>query len=160
MQQCIAAHREGCILQRDERAIGQLIDLAPVQALGTAAEAFGVQYISISPAHGAKPARLSPFLGKSLRISTAALEAGPMPGRKRGWLVKKKQLGVKTAPDLAPATLEVEHATNPLPRRPTSRRQRPCVGMKTPAAVAHEQPARGPGRYVSKGAYSILQRHC
>lgn len=42
VQQGIAAHREGFILQRDECAIGELIELAPVQALSTAAEAFGV----------------------------------------------------------------------------------------------------------------------
>jgi hypothetical protein len=37
-----------------------------------------------------KPARLSPFFGKGLRVFAAALEAGPVPGGKRGWLVKKE----------------------------------------------------------------------
>jgi hypothetical protein len=64
-----------------------------------------------------------------------------MPGSKCAWLIKKKQLGVETAPDIAPAALEVEHAADPLRRRPTTRRQRLRVCVKTPAAVAHEQPA-------------------
>ena len=35
----------------------------------------------------AKPARLAPFFGKGLRVFAAALEAGPVPGGKRCWLV-------------------------------------------------------------------------
>jgi hypothetical protein len=61
-------------------------------------------------------------------------------GGKRGWLVKKEQLGVGTAPDDPPAAPEVEHAADPLPRCPAAPRQRLCVCMKTSAAVAHEQP--------------------
>ena len=61
-------------------------------------------------------------------------------GGKRGWLVKKEQLGVETPPDLAPAGLKVEQAADLLRRCPTAPRQRLCVRMKTSAAVAHEQP--------------------
>ena len=60
-------------------------------------------------------------------------------GGKRGWLVKKEQLGVETRPDLAPAGLKVEQAADLLPRCPTTRRQRLRVCVKTPPAVAHEQ---------------------
>jgi hypothetical protein len=82
---------------------------------------------------------LRPIFRQELRVLTPALEAWPVPGGKRGWLVKKEQLGVETAPDLASAALKVEHAADPLPRRPTMRRQRLRVCVKAPAAVAHEQ---------------------
>jgi hypothetical protein len=45
----------------------------------------------------------APFFGKELRVPTPAFEAGPVAGGKRGWLVKKEQFGVETAPDVAPA---------------------------------------------------------
>src|ERR1700726_2224786 len=97
-----------------------------MQTLGTAAQAFAVQRV-IHLAGGRPrvyPVRLAPCLSKGLRILTAALETRPMTGRKRSRLVKEKQLGVETAPDVALAIFKVEHATDPLPRRPTSRRQR------------------------------------
>ena len=85
---------------------------------------------------------LAPFFRKGLRVFAAALEARPVSGGQRGWLVKKEQLGVETAPDVAPAALEVENAADPLSRRPPTRRQCLRVCVKAPAAVAHKQPAR------------------
>jgi hypothetical protein len=70
-----------------------------------------------------KSARLAPFFRKGLRILAAALEARPVPSGQRSWLVKKEQLGVEAALDVAPAALEVENAADPLPRRPPTRRQ-------------------------------------
>src|SRR5208282_3052375 len=133
-----------------------------MQTFGTALQAFAVQHL-VNLAGGrprAALARLSPCLGKGLRIAAAALEAGPMPRRKRSRLVKKKQLGVEAAPDIALAALEVEHAADPLPRCPAPRRQRLRIGVKSPAAVAHEQPARRRGKQLSERSDSILQRHC
>ena len=86
----------------------------------------------------AKSARLPPFFGKGLRVFAAALEAGPVCGGKRGWLVKKEQLGVGTAPDLASSALKLS-TQQIYCRGPTTRCQRLCVCVKTPAAVAHEQ---------------------
>src|SRR4029077_3969953 len=84
-----------------------------------------------------KSARLAPFFRKGLRVFAAALEARPVPTGQRGWLVKKEQLCVETAPDVSPAALEVEIAADPLPRRPSTRRQCRVCG-KAAAAVAHE----------------------
>src|SRR6202043_1257933 len=103
--------------------------------------------------------RRAPMLGKFLGILAAALEAGPMPGRERGRLVEKKQLGVEAAPDVAPAALEIEHAADPLPRRPAPRRQRLGVGVKTAAAIAAERAARRHGKQLAEWSDAILQRH-
>jgi hypothetical protein len=65
----------------------------------------------------AKSAHLPAVFGKGLRVFAAALEAGPVPGGKRGWLVKKVQLGVGAAPDVAPAALEVEASHLRVPPR-------------------------------------------
>src|SRR3984957_19151052 len=82
-----------------------------------------------------------------------------MAGRERGRLVEKKQLGVEAAPDVAPAALEIEHAADPLPRRPAPRRQRPGVGVETPAAVAEQSAARRHGNELAEWGDAILQRH-
>ena len=123
-------------------------------------ETFAMQHSSIS-AHGAaaKPARLAPCLGKSLGIFAAALEARPVTSRERSRLVKKEQLGVVTAPDVALAALEVENAADPLPRRPAPRRQCLCVGVKAPAAVAEQRPARRHGIEFTERIDTVLQRH-
>src|ERR1700677_1060030 len=91
-QQRIAADRESALLQRDEGAVRQCVDVAPVQPLGAAVEALAVQHlvhlagcrprVKISPG--------SPALGKGQGILAAAFETGPMPGRKRCRLVEKE----------------------------------------------------------------------
>ena len=78
-----------------------------------------------------------------------------MPGRQRGRLIEKEQLGVEPAPDVAMAALEVEHAANPLPRCPAPRRQRLRIGMETPAAIAQEQSACRHSSKVAERVYAI-----
>ena len=143
-QQCVALNRESRLIECGKCAVGQLVDVASMQVLGATSEAFVMQNIihlrRIGPP--VKSARLAPFFRKGLRVFAAALEARPVPGRQRRRLVEKKQLGIKAAPDVAPAALEVENAADPLPRRPPTRRQCLRVRVKAAAAVAHEQPAR------------------
>ena len=83
-----------------------------------------------------------PEAGESLRILAPAFKARPVPGGERGHLVEEKQLGVIAAPDVALAALEIQHAADPLPRRPAALGQLSVVGVDAPAAVAHEQAAR------------------
>src|SRR3984893_5330165 len=99
--------------------------------------------------------RHSPMLGKFLGILAAALEAWPMPARERGRLVEKEQLGVEAAPDVALAALEVEHAADPLPRRPAPRRERLGVGVESPAAVAEQRAARRHGNELPEWGDAI-----
>jgi hypothetical protein len=58
----------------------------------------------------------APFFGKGLRLFAPALETGPVPGGERGWFVKKEQLGVGTAPNLASGAFKVEQAADLLSR--------------------------------------------
>ena len=103
-QQCVALNREGRLIECGKCAVGQLVDVAPMQALGATSEAFVMQNIVHLRRIGqpAKSTRLAPFFSKGLRVFAAALEARPVPSGQRGWLVKKEQLGVETAPDVAP----------------------------------------------------------
>lgn len=144
-QQRIALDRKGGAIHRNERAIGQIVDLAAMQLLGASIKAFGVQdrvYLRRTGSRG-EFVRDTPKFSESLRVFAAAFEARPVPGRERSGFVEKKQLGIKTAPDVAVAAFEVDYAANPLPRRPAPRGQGLGIGVKAAAAVTEEKPARG-----------------
>jgi hypothetical protein len=100
-----------------------------------------------------------PGPGESLRILAAAFEAGPVSGGERGRLIEEKQLGVIAAPDVALAVLEVEHAADPLPRRPAPLGQPLIVGVDASAAVAYEQAARRRGDQLAERIDAVLQGH-
>src|ERR1700722_11338592 len=161
MHDAIAAHRISFAAERDESAVGQCIDVAPVQALAAPAQAFAVQHLvhlgGIGPL--GKPAGHAPCLGKGLRLFAATLETGPVAGGQRGRLVEKKQLGIKAAPNVALASLEFEHAANPLPRLPAPCGQRLGISVKPPAAVAEKGAARRSGKQRAEWVHPILQRH-
>jgi len=102
----------------------------------------------------------TPMLGKVLRIPSPAFEAGPVPGRERGRLIEKKQLGIEPSPYVAMPSFERQHAADPLPRSPAPRGERPRPGVKPPAAIAHEGAARRVGKKFAERVDAILQRHC
>src|SRR5207244_2612339 len=91
--------------------------------------------------------------------AAAAFEAGPVPGRKRGRLVEKEQLGIAAAPDRAMAPLESRHATDPLAGNPAPRAERAIVAMQPAAAIAHEQSAGDNGDELAERSNAVLQRH-
>src|SRR6516165_193116 len=161
MQQRATANGERFAAARDDSAVGQRIDVAPMHALDASAKTLGVQHLvhrgSVRPCR--KPSCLAPCLGEGFRILAAALEARPMPGRQRRHLIDKKQLGVVAAPHVALPALEIEHAANPLPRRPAPPGQRFCVGMKAAAAVAEQRAARGSRKQFAERVHPVLQRH-
>ena len=97
--------------------------------------------------------------GERLGIFPPALEAGPVAGRERSWLVEEKQFGVAGAPDLAPASLEREPAANPLARRPAPRRQRAIVAVEAPATIAEEKATCRIGRQFAEWIDAIGKRH-
>lgn len=102
---------------------------------------------------------VTPFPGKCQRILAAALKTRSVSRRERRRLIKKKQLGIGAPPDVAMPPLEIEHAADPLPRRPAAAGERPCIHMEPAAAVAHEQPTRRHSDEIAKRRDSILQRH-
>ena len=116
-QQFVATHRERPLLQRENRAIGQIVKFAPVAALFTPIETLGMQ----PPVHllGTRPrAQLKgvlPAPGERLRVIAAALKTGAVAGRKRCHFIEEEQFGIAVAPNLAMAILEIEPAANPLP---------------------------------------------
>ena len=87
-----------------------------------------------------------------------ALGAGAMAGRKRGGLVKKKQLGVFSGRhDIAPAAAEFEQAIDPRdhPHRPFD----PAGFVMQAAAVAHEAAARGQRDDIAERCDTVLSWH-
>jgi hypothetical protein len=130
-----------------------------VQTLGAAVKPLGVQHqIHLVGARAlAKLERLCQNRAKRFGILAPAFEAGPVPGGERGHLVEKKQLGVIAAPDVALAVLEVEHAADPLPRRPAALGQLRSSVVEAPAAIAHEQAARAGREPFAEWIDAILQ---
>src|SRR6185295_14266797 len=96
---------------------------------------------------------------EGLRVGAPAFEARTVASRERGDLVEEEQLGVVAAPDVALASLEVQDAADPLPRRPAPVSQGAVVAMKLAAAIAEQQPARGIGDERTERIDAILQRH-
>ena len=143
-QQSIAAKRVQCSVKLHESGVRQHIDRAAMQSLPSSSEALAMQHKIhlVRVRSHRQPFGLAPRLGEGFRVLAAALETGPVSGSERCWLIKEKQFGVVTTPDVALAALEIEHAADPLPRCPPPRRQRLGVGMKTPAAIAEQRPAR------------------
>src|SRR5664279_1727190 len=140
-QQAFATHGISLAVEYDHGAVGKRIDLLPMATLGFAIEAFGLQH----GIHGRR-ARAVGFAGKQrrevFRILAAAFETWPMPGGQRRHFVEEKQFGVAVTPYLAMALVEFEPAADPLPRHPAALSKSLVGTMQTPAAVAHEQPAR------------------
>ena len=161
-QERLAAHRKGPLLLRgDERAIGQRVDIPAMEALHASTPPLRWSISSISSARGGRAC--SPFASCHCaanvhRILAAAFEAGPMASRERRRFIKKEQLGIEAAPDVAMPSLEVENAADPLPRRPAAVRQCLYIGVKTTAAVAHEQPTCRYSGQVAERRDAILQR--
>lgn len=100
--------------------------------------------------------RYTPIRSKTFRILPPAFEAGPVSGGERGWLVKKKQLGVEPPPYLAMTSFKCQHAADPLPRNPSPRRERARSGVKSPATIAHEGAARRIGQELAERIDTIL----
>lgn len=139
-QQGIAAHCKDTVLQRHESAVGQVIEVSPVKALRTPLQTLTMENVVHLSGAGprAQATCLAPFPGKCHCILAAALEAWPVSRRQRRRLIEKKELGIEAPPDVAMPPLEIEHAADPLPRRPAAAGQRPCIRMEPAAAVAHE----------------------
>src|SRR6516162_1881600 len=152
----------GSVARRDEGAIRQATDFAPVAALGAALQPLAVKHlIHLRGARTtAQAVRYPPILGKIFRILSPAFEAGAVPGGERSRLVEKEQFRVKPPPYVALPSFEREHAADPLPRSPAPRRERPRRGVKSPAAIAHESAARRIGKKFAERIDAILQRHC
>src|SRR3954468_13328816 len=92
-----------------------------------------------------------------LGIPAPAFEARPVAGGESSRLVEEEQLRVPAAPDVALAALEVEHAANPLPRRPAPPRQPLLVGMNPAAAIAHVEPTRRRREQFAERIDPVLQ---
>src|SRR6478609_8058877 len=129
--------------------------------LGAAIEPLGVQHQVhlIGAGSSQKLKRPLPRRSKRFRILAPAFEAGPVASGERGHLVHKKQLGVIAAPDVALAALEIQHAADPLPRRPAPAGQLLVVGVEASAAIAQEQAARGRSEQLAKRIDAVLQGH-
>jgi len=161
-QERIAADGESCAVERDDGAIRQAVDAAPMPALGAAPQPLAVEHlIHLRGARtAAQTVRDTPIMGKTFRFLSPAFEAGPVAGGERGRLVEKKQLGVESSPHVAMPSFEREHAADPLPRSPAPRRQRARRRVKPPAAITHENAARWVGKKFAERVDAILQRHC
>jgi hypothetical protein len=96
---------------------------------------------------------------KKFRILAPAFETGPVTGGERRHLVEKEQLAIAVAPHLAVAVVELETAADPLLRGPAPRAELALLIVQSPAAIAHEQSARGSGEQNAKGIDAVLQRH-
>ncbi|HEX5213413.1 MAG TPA: hypothetical protein VFW22_16935 [Pseudolabrys sp.] len=97
--------------------------------------------------------------GKSLGVVAAAFEARAMTGGQRRHLVEKEHFRITVAEHSAVPVLEIEHTADPLPRRPTPRRQFSMRVVNAPTAVAHHEPARAIGEQIAKRIDAALQRH-
>ena len=161
-QERIAADGESCAVQCDEGAVRQAVDAAPVPTLGAAPQTLVVEHVIHF--RGARTAAQTvcdaPKFGETIRILSPAFETGPVAGSERGRLIEKKQLSIVSSPYVAMPSFEREHAANPLPRSPAPRCERPRVGVKAPAAIAHESAARRVGKKLAERVDAILQRHC
>src|SRR5437660_451822 len=115
----------------------------------------GSQTVDLSAVRFASSATVA--VGFELISPGARMPAGPVSSGERGRLVEEKQLGVITAPDVALAVLEVEHAADPLPRRPAPPGQLLIVGVEASATIAHEQAARGRRKQLAKRIDAVLQ---
>src|SRR6516164_2557579 len=80
-------------------------------------------------------------------------------GGGRGWFIEKKQLGIEPAPHVALALLKTRDTADPLRRYPTAAREPLRIGMKSPAAIAHEQAASRRDEQFAEWIDPILQRH-
>src|SRR5207244_2659247 len=107
---------KGAAVLRDDSAVRQRVDLAPMNAFGAAVQALGLQH-EVHRGRAQRPIRECGR--KSLRVLAAAFETRPVPGRERRHLVEEKKLRIALAPDVAMPALEVEHAADPLARRVT-----------------------------------------
>ena len=154
----IAAHGECFAVEHNHRAIGQRIDGAPVHAFDFADEAFGVKDF-IHRRRGCAFWLAGKQQGELLGVPPPAFEAGPVTGGERGYLIEEEQFSVEVAPNIAMASMKIEDAANPLPRRPAAAGQLFLVGVKPRAAVAHKRPARGRGEQAAKRIDAILQGH-
>src|SRR6266536_1884201 len=146
---------------REHRPVGQTIDRKRMAALVAAIEPLGMKntiHLSRTRRHRFVP-RGSPARRKRERVATAAFEAGPVPGRKRGRFVEKEQLGIAVLPNRAMPSLELGDAADPLAGNPAPRAERAIVAMKPAAAVAHEQPAGGDGDELAGRSDAVLQGH-
>src|SRR5712692_6215486 len=130
-------------------------------ALAAAIEPLGVKnavHLGRARGHRCVP-RGGPACRKGDGVAAAAFEAGPVPGRERGRLVQKEQLGIAVAPDRAMAPLESRHATDPLAGNPAPRAERAIVAMQPAAAIAHELAAGGNGDELAERSDAVLERH-
>ncbi len=94
---------------------------------------------------------------KGIGGSAAALKTGPVASGKCCNLIEKKQLGIAVAHDLALAALELEHADDPLPRRPAPFAQ--CFGlwiMDPATTITKNRATRPVGNDLTKWRYSVL----
>jgi hypothetical protein len=102
-----------------------------------------------------------PQFGEALGVRTPALEAGTVAGRKRGRFIEKEQLGVpaRLHHRHALASLELQAAGDPLPRRPAAPTERSVGQMEGAAAIAHHQSAMGGDYDGSVRGDAVLERH-
>jgi hypothetical protein len=160
-QQRVAAHGKGGAVAHDKSALRQAVDAAAMAALDASIQSFAMQHVvhfrSARPP--AQIFRSAPMFGKCLGILATALKAWPMTSGERGRLIEKEQLGIEPAPDVAMTPSELGDTADPLPRRPAARRERLRVGVKSPAAITHEQAASRCAEQFAKRIDPILQRH-
>src|SRR5262249_5324262 len=148
-------------VERYKSAVRQIIDATAMAAFRFAAQSLALQDF-VHARSGRPPCqalRLAPIFGKCLGILAAAFEAWPVAGGERGRFIEKEQLGIEPTPHLAFALFELGYTADPLPRYPAAARERLRVGMKSPAAIAHEQAARGGDEQFTERIDAILQRH-
>src|SRR5262249_17699975 len=89
------------------------------------------------------------------------LEAGPVAGGERRGLVEEEEfrIAVRHHHRRAMSALELEHAGDPLPRRPAPRAQRPVGAMERAAAVAEHEPPVWGGDDVALRRDRVLEGH-
>ena len=144
------------------RAVGQFLQRhrQRMQPLLAAVQPLAVQHgVDVAREHVVDAIALLPRGAKPVGVVAAAEEARPMPGRERGGLVEKEQLGpASPAHHLAPAAAEFADAGEPRLARPAPR-QRLGGGIVDDAAIAGEHAAMRGGDDVACRRDAVLQRH-
>jgi hypothetical protein len=92
-------------------------------------------------------------------IAATTFKTWSMPCRKSCYFIEEEQFRVVATPHIALAILEFEDATDPLPRCPTSARNRPIGGVKLAATIAHQCSARRSRNEFAEGGDAVLQWH-
>src|SRR5262245_66535311 len=84
-----------------------------------------------------------------------------MSRRQRRCLIEKKQFRVTVGlhHGRAMTALELEHAGDPLPARPTAPSQRAIGQVKSTAAIAHQQTTMRSGDDVAFGSEAVVEWH-